>query len=268
MHHRVGLWAAFAALVITIGGASAQSGAVADLAPTGRLRASFIATNPVQGRVDPNTREITGPGPDLVRELARRVGVPYEILPLANAGAVIESIRSGTADVGFLALEAERATLVDFTDPYTNSGAAYAVRANAPFQKSADVDRAGVTIGAVAGQSPEVYVREHVKAARVVSLPSVPPNAALGKMLLDGKFDAFAANRTRMDEMVKEVAGLRVLPDDYMVTSQALVVPKGNTARRLAVNRFLADVRKSGFVKGSIDRAKLAGVNVAPEPTR
>ena len=77
-------------------------------------------------------------------------------------------------DIGFLAIEAARASQVDFSDPYSNSGAAYAVRANSSFQKSADVDRAGVTIGAIAGQTPEVYVREHVKNARVESLPEVP----------------------------------------------------------------------------------------------
>ena len=69
-----------------------------------------------------------------------------------------------------------------------------------------------------------------------------------------------------MEELVKEVPGLRVLPDDYMVTSQAVVVPKGNSARREALNRFLADVRQSGFVKQSLDRSHIAGVAVAPEP--
>ena len=171
-------------------------------------------------------------------------------------------------DIGFLAIEAERASQVDFSDPYSNSGAAYTVRANSMFQKSGDVDRAGVIIGAIAGQSPEVYVREHVKNARVESLPAVPPNKEIGKMLLDGKFGAFAANRTRMEEMVREVPGVRVLPDDYMVTSQAIVVPKGNAARLAEINRFLADVRGSGFVKTSLDRAKVAGVKVAPEPKR
>jgi polar amino acid transport system substrate-binding protein len=238
------------------------------LAPTGTLRASFIATNPVQGRVDAKTGEVTGPGPDLARELARRLGVSPVITPLPDAGAVLESVRSGKVDIGFLAIEAERATQVDFSDPYSNSGAAYAVRANSTFQKSGDVDRAGVIIGAIAGQSPEVYVREHVRNARVESLPTVPPNAVIGKMLLDGKVDAFAANRTRMEEVVREVPSVRVLPDDYMVTSQAIVVQKGNAARLAEINRFLADVRASGFVKTSLDRANVAGVKVAPEPTR
>lgn len=246
----------------------AQAAQPTVLAPTGTLRGSFIASNPVQGRVDAKTGAATGPAPDLVRELARRLGLPYEISPLPDANAVLESVRSGRADIGFLALEAERAAQVDFSDPYSNSGAAYAVRANAPFKMSADVDRVGVTIGAVTGQSPEVYVRTHVRNARVESLPAVPANAALGQMLIDGRFDAFAANRTRMEELAREVPGLRVLPDDYMVTSQAIVVPKGNTARLSEINRFLAEVRASGFVKTSLERAKVAGVTVAPEPRR
>ena len=85
-------------------------------------------------------------------------------------------------------------------------------------------------------------------------------------MLLDRRVDAFAANRTRMEELTRDVQGLRVLPDDYMATLQAIVVPKGRTAQLAEVNRFLADVRKSGFVKESLDRAKVAGVGVAPEP--
>ena len=196
------------------------------------------------------------------------MGVPFVVMPLPDAGAVLESVKNGKVDIGFLAVEAARATQVDFSDAYSSSGAAYAVRANAPFQKSADVDRAGVTIAATSGQAPEVYVREHVKNARVQSLPAVPSNAEMGKMLLDGKVDAFAANRTRMEELVRDVPGLRVLPDDYMVTLQAIVVEKGRAAQLAEVNSFLADVRTSGFMQASLDRAKIAGVKVASGPNR
>src|SRR5919106_2633587 len=79
-----------------------------NLAPTGTLRASFIENNPVQGRVDARTGAITGPAADLVRELARRQGVKFEIIPLPSAGAVLESVRSGKVDIGFLAYEAAR----------------------------------------------------------------------------------------------------------------------------------------------------------------
>src|SRR5690349_6128766 len=83
------------------------------LAPTGTLRSSFIASNPVQGRVDPKTGAVTGPVADLTRELARRLGVPFVITPLPDAGSVLESVKAGKVDIGFLAYEAARATQVD-----------------------------------------------------------------------------------------------------------------------------------------------------------
>jgi len=81
----------------------------ADLAPTGILRAAFLRTNPVQGRIDPRTKSVTGPVADLVQELARRLGVPYIIIPAADAREVIDVLNAHTADIGFLAYDAPRA---------------------------------------------------------------------------------------------------------------------------------------------------------------
>ncbi|HUI79826.1 MAG TPA: hypothetical protein VLY24_17995, partial [Bryobacteraceae bacterium] len=73
----------------------------ADLAPTGTLRATFLQDNPVQGKVDPSTGAITGPVADLVKELAQRLNVPYTILPVPNARAVMDNLKSHKADIGF-----------------------------------------------------------------------------------------------------------------------------------------------------------------------
>jgi hypothetical protein len=50
------------------------------LFPTGILRATFLGGNPVQGSVDPQTGSVSGPAVDLVRELARQLGVPLRSL--------------------------------------------------------------------------------------------------------------------------------------------------------------------------------------------
>jgi polar amino acid transport system substrate-binding protein len=242
--------------------------ATADLAPTGTLRATFIGNNPVQGRVDAKTNATTGPCPDLVREFGRRLGVPVVITPLADATAVMESVKAGTADIGCLAIEAARAAQVDFSDPYLNMGSAYAVRVDSPIRTSADVDRAGVTVGAVSSQSQGVWVRENLKVARVQTLAAVPPNSELAALLTGREVDAFAANRTRMEELAQAFPGIRVLSDNFMVVGQAIAVPKGNRARLAEVNRLLTEVRTSGFVKASIDRANISGAEVAPAPTR
>ena len=62
-----------------------------DLAPTGTLRAVYIATNPVQAFVDPTTKEVRGPGADLARELGKRAGVPVTVTGARGVEGVIEA---------------------------------------------------------------------------------------------------------------------------------------------------------------------------------
>jgi polar amino acid transport system substrate-binding protein len=218
----------------------------------------------VQGRVDARTGAVTGPVADLTRELARRLGVPFVITPLPDAGAVLASVTAHRADIGFLAYEAARATQVDFTTPYSLSSSAYAVRANSPLRTMADVDRPGLTIGAAKGASQQIYVSEHVKNARVEVLPEVPPPDVLARMLADGTLDAFAANRTRMEELARTSPSVRVLADNFLVIGQAIAIDKGGASKLDELNRFLADMRDSGFVRSSLERAGLAGVEPAP----
>ena len=240
----------------------------ADLTPTGTLRAAFLATNPVQGRVDPQTGTVTGPVADLVRDLARRLGVPHSITPVPDAAAVIDAVTTHKADIGFLAYEAARAEQVEFSSPYALMANAYAVRANSSIKRSEDVDRTGVTIGAVKGQSQEIYVSGHLKRARITVFPAMPPNEAVARMLTSGELDGFAANRQRMEELARASTKVRVLPDNFLMIGQAMVVDKGNRSSLDELNRFLADVRASGFVKASLDRAKLVGMEVAPTAKR
>jgi polar amino acid transport system substrate-binding protein len=236
----------------------------ADLAPTGTLRATFLEDNAVQGKVDPATGAITGPIADLVKELARRLNVPYTILPAPNARAVMENLKAHKADIGFLAYDAERAAEVDFSRSYALMHSSYLVRADSKIQTSADADRAGVRVGAVKGQSQQIYISSNLKNAKVTVFDATPPLAELAKLILTGEIDAFGANRQRMVEAAAREPKLRVLPDDFLVAGQAIVAQKGDPARISELNRFLDEVRASGFVKASLERAKLAGVDTAP----
>jgi polar amino acid transport system substrate-binding protein len=256
--------------VITFVLASPISGPLmaADLAPTGTLRAAFLRTNPVQGRIDPQTKSVTGPIADLVQELARRLGIPYAIIPAADAREVIDLLNAHSADIGFLAYDAPRAAEVDFSRPYALMQNSYIVRADSPIRKSADADQAGLRIGAAQGQSQAVYLKENLKKAQVNILPAMPTPEELQKMLVAGDLDAFGANRQRVVEVAAAHPNLRVLADNFSAAEQSIVITKGDRARRDVINRFIEDACASGLVKTSIDRAKLIGVDVAPAGIR
>jgi polar amino acid transport system substrate-binding protein len=235
----------------------------ATLAPTGTLRAVFLGDNPVQGRVDPKTGETTGPVPDLVRELARKLGVPAKVIPSPDAQHVMQALKDHSADIGFLAYDATRAREVDFGAPYAVMLNSYLVPANSRIQKSADVDRTGIKVAAVKGQTQELFVSSHLKNAQVKVYQTMPPQAEVERLLTSGELDVFAINRQRsLDAQAASGAKLRALPDSFLEVEQCFVVEKGATAKLAAIEKFMAEVRASGFIKSSIERAKLTGVDV------
>lgn len=233
------------------------------LAPTGTLRAVFLATNPVQARVDAKTGDATGPVPDLVKELARKLGVPFKLTPIPDAAGVIDALKNQTADIGFLAYDESRAHEIDYGAAFAIMFSSYLVRANSPIQKTSDVDRTGIKVAAVKGQSQELFVSSHLKNAQVRVFPTMPPQAEVETLLAGGEVEAFAINRQRaLDAQTASAGKLRALTDSFLDVDQSFVVRKGDRAKVEAIEKFVNEVRASGFIKQSIDRAKLSGIDV------
>src|SRR5687767_3599613 len=82
------------------------------IAPTGTLRAAYIVTKLAAARRHPSTGEITGMNAHLPRQLGRPEGLPVTVPPLPDAGAVLDGVRNGRADIGFVAPNPERMGIV------------------------------------------------------------------------------------------------------------------------------------------------------------
>jgi len=240
----------------------AQS-AAKTLAPTGTLRAVFLGSNPVHGRINQKTLTAEGPVPDLVRALARQLHVNFSIMPAADAAAVIAAVNGHYADIGFLAYDKTRAADVDFVAPFIVMFNSYLVRADSPLQYNDDVDRSGVTVAAVKGQTQELFVSGNLRSATVRVFPTMPPQSEVER-LLTGEVDAFAVNRQRALDAESASGGkLRALAESFLEVDQAFVVAKGDRAKLPFIESFVADARATGLIRAAIDRAGLAGVDVA-----
>ena len=55
-----------------------------DIAPTGTLRAAYLATNPAQAVRNAQTGEVRGASFDLATELAKRIGKPLDFKPIPS----------------------------------------------------------------------------------------------------------------------------------------------------------------------------------------
>ena len=234
------------------------------LAPTGTLRVAFLGTNPVHARVNPGTGTITGPVADLVAELAKRRGLPFKLIPAPDVRAVISAINSGEADAGVMAFEAARAREVDFAGGFAVMFNAYVVRTGSSLQTVADADRAGLTVGAVRGQTQEIFLSANLKQAKLRIYEAQPPPDELRRLLAKGELDAFAMNQQRIEDAVRGSVGeLRALTGSYVDVEQSFVVRKGEAARAAELKAFVDEARESGLTKAALERAKLVGVAVA-----
>ena len=251
------LWLALA-LLLAAGTAHAD-----DLAPGGTLRATFLAGNPVQGRVDPATGALSGPAPELAQELARQRGLPVKVTPLNGVRAVLDSVKSDAADIGFLAFDPARASEVDFAQTYSLAHNTYAVLTDSAIRSLADIDKTGQRVGVGEGDAADLYLSRTLKSAQILRNPGGALDEA--KNMLDaGSIVAYAANRQRLTLAALTMPGVRLLDENFYAVEQSIIVPKGNAARLKIVNQFLDAMRESGFIKAAIDRARLVGVDVAP----
>ena len=233
-----------------------------DIVPGGTLRAVYLGTNPAQAMRDPATGEVRGPAYDLARELARRNNVPLEFKPIAGPPAVIEAVKNGEADIGFVAYEATRLGTVEFSQTYMLVRQSFLVLDGSPIKAIADIDRAGQKIAGTVNDSIMLCMKRILKQATIVELENNP--ADLSKALTARTIDALGANRQRLTTLSTATPGTRLLPDDLFNVPQNIVVPKDRPAALAEVNALIDEMRMSGFLQSAIERGGAIGVAVAP----
>jgi len=244
---------------------TAPSAAVSDLAPTGKLRAAINFGNPVLAAKDPSTGEARGVSVDLAHELARRLGVPLEIVPYMAAGQVVEGLKSGAWDVAYLAIDPARAVDIGYSAPYVVIEGMYLVPEASPIRRNEDVDREGVRVALGKGSAYDLFLSRELKKATIVRAPT---SQAVTDLLVAQKLDFAAGVKQQLEADAKRIPGLRLLEGRFMVINQAMGTPKGRAAGAKYLGEFVEDMKASGFVARALARHGIEGAMVAPPASR
>jgi polar amino acid transport system substrate-binding protein len=190
-------WRTAAAVGLLIAGCAAIASAPTQedrqaLAPTGKLRVALYLGAPASIIRGATPDESKGVGFDLGKELARRIGVPFEPVVYPSPGAIMGGLKSGAWDLTFFGPSPERESVLNFTAPFLVIEHGYLVPAGSLISTIDAVDRPGTRIGAPQGGSVNAFLVRTIKNATVIASPSVPAGE---EMLKSGKVDVFAANR-------------------------------------------------------------------------
>ena len=237
-----------------------MTSAVAELAPTGVLRAGINLGNflLVTGRAangDPQ-----GVAPDMAAEIAARLGVGVRYAPFARPSALADAADDGVWDIGLIGAEPARAERIAFTAAYAEIEAAYLVQPGSTLARLEDVDQPGVRIAVLARSAYDLWLERNIKQATVLRSDSAdgPFNQFVSE-----KLEAYAALRPQLLTDVEKLPGSKILPGNFMAVQQAIGTAKPNTAGAKFLSEFVEDAKRSGLVARLIEKYRVKGLSVA-----
>jgi polar amino acid transport system substrate-binding protein len=234
---------------------------LADLAPTGKIRAGINYGNFILATKDRATGESRGVAVDLVHELGRRLGVPVDIIAYDSVAVMGDAAPTGVWDIAFLGSDPAREALMSFTAAYLEIEATYLVPGTSPLRTAAEVDQDGVRVAAPARANYELYLSRNLKRARLVSTQG---GDAAFDLLKTSQVDALAGLTQGLLGLATKLPGSRLVDGRFMGVQQSIAVPKGHDAGLAYLRRLVEDAKASGLVARAIEKTGAKGVSVAP----
>jgi polar amino acid transport system substrate-binding protein len=244
--------------------ASAPTEVVRALAPSGVLRVGAYPGSPTSMVRDARTGEQVGVTYELGKMLAKRLGVPMQLVEFSRVAQVLEGVKSGTVDFTFTNATEIRAKDMHFAQPLVRLELGYLVPTESSskplISRLEEIDRPGIRVGVSQGSSSQGVLGRQFKSAVLVPADSLKQAQ---EMLAQGRIDAFATNKGILYEMAEGLKSVRVLDGRWGIENLAMAIQKSGPAREVSLDflrRFGAELQASGELTGMIQRAGLKGV--------
>jgi polar amino acid transport system substrate-binding protein len=234
---------------------------VKELAGTGVLRAGINMSNflLVTGKAD--NGDPTGVSPDMAAEVAKRLGVPLQLVPFASPGLLADAVDDNVWDIGNIGAEPQRAEKIAFSAAYCEIEATYLVPAGSPIQSMEEVDKAGVRISVTGRSAYGLWLENNIRNAELVRTDTLD---ASFDTFVEQKLDVLAGLKPRLLSDVEKLPGARILEGQFSAVQQAIGTPRKNTAAAKWLADFVEEAKASGLVQSFIDKHKVIGLSVAP----
>ncbi len=234
---------------------------LAELAPTGVLRAGINLSNFLLVSGKSPTGEPEGVAPDMARAVADRLGVKVAYVTFPRPGELADAAGKNIWDIGLIAAEPARAEVIAFSPAYAEIEATYLVPPGSKITSIAEVDRPGIRIAIAARAAYDLWLSRHLQNAELVRAASLDASYDL---FVSEKLDALAGLRPRLLQDVEKLPGARILDGKFTAVQQAVGTAKANAAGARFLHAFVEDAKASGLIARLIAHHHIRGLSVAP----
>jgi polar amino acid transport system substrate-binding protein len=245
------------------GSASGQSSAVStEIAPSGKLRAALIGSNPVlvTRRADGT---VGGVSVELARLIAEGLGVPFEPVVYPDTDSYAKSFSTGQWDIAVGPRTPVAKSHSDFSPDFMLVDNVYVAAPGREFANASEVDRPGVKIAVVLNGAPDQFLSRTLKSAQLVRVSG--GSDAMIEALRTGKADVYGSNAENVHKVADGLPGAKIVPGAFRSVRMAVAFPKDRSATaKNKIAEIVNAAKAGGVIQKSIEEARLKGVRVAP----
>lgn len=239
--------------------APAQTGALERIRKTGVITLGYLDGAAPFSFVGED-KQPQGYSVALCREIARGIGSQLKLAKLKSRWVQLtiqdrlEAVRDGRVDIecGTTTWTFARQAMVDFSLITFVDGGSILARRDSGAVRLGDFD--GKRIAVITKTTTEAALRKGLEQRSIKAEQVHVSTRAEGLKLLEAaKVDGFASDRTTLIALAaesKSKASLRMLDEDFSVEPYAFALARGDYEFRLAVNRVLAGLYRSGGIVG------------------
>jgi len=185
---------------------------------------------------------------DVSREIAKRLGREVEIVATEWDGILAGLLaRKYDAIIGSMAITAERAKKVNFSEPYYQSGAQLFIHRDNPAKVYSIEECDGLRISAVLGETFQRYLEQNHPGIEVVTLKS---SVEIFELLEQKRVTGFVSDRLVGAWQVKR-AGRPFVPVGDMLYAEKMAIPvrEEDTQLLADINQALRQMRQDGTMR-------------------
>ena len=223
----------------------------------GELRVGTTGDWDPMSMKDPATNKYKGFDIDVMRELAKDLGVKVKFVP-AEWKTIVAGITADRYDISTSVTKTpKRAEVAGFTTTYYKYGTVPLVLKKnlKKFATWNSLNNKDVTIATTLGTSQEEKAKEFFPKSR---LKSVEAPARDFQEVLAGRADGNITSSTEANKLVIKYPQLAIVPDgEKNPAFLAMMVPKGDKTWNNYVSKWINDKKNSGFFKTLLTKYNL-----------
>lgn len=195
---------------------------------------------------DEMTNKVIGYDIDVAEAIAKKIGVPLETREMQFT-SLIPSLQNSQADLVIAAMYItdQRKEVVDFADPYMDTGMVLVVRSeNSDIKGTKDLN--GKVVGVKTGATSEKVANEMKEKGANITIKSYKETVDYLMDLENGRLDAAINDLLNQLEYNKTHPAVKVIGDPFTKASLGIAVKKGDKELLDVVNSVLKEMKQNG----------------------